>query len=128
MIFNAPKESDDIRFAIDFPACTAVTQLLRYNDATGKDDVYVNYKTESVKRGSDSYIRLTMTHDTAQGASKYTVSFKESSPKTIDDYTIGAEFGKIINGSEYKYKRLTTKSQQGIVDRTITFVKALNNK
>lgn len=127
MVFNAAKESGSARFAIEFPASTNVTKVLRLNDATGKDDEYKSYKIESVKRGSDSYKRLTMTHDSAQGVSKYTISFETPGAESNTDYTIEPGVTKTINGTVYNYNRLITTSQQGWVDRTITFSKSLNN-
>ena len=127
MTFDVPKESGSARFAIEYPASVSVKQLLRHNDATGKDDVYSLYKTESVKRGNDSYIRLTMTHDSAQGASLYKITFNTPSSKTSSDYEITSGIIKTINGTTYNYKRLTTTSNEGWVDRSITFNKSLNN-
>lgn len=127
MTFNVPKESGSSRFAIEYPAGVSIKQLLRHNDATGKDDVYSLYKTESVKRGNDSYIRLTMTHDSAQGASQYKISFNTPVSKTSSDYEITSGITKTINGTNYNYKRLTTTSKEGWVNRSITFTKSLNN-
>ena len=127
MTFNVPKESGASRFAIEYPSSTSIKQLLRHNDATGKDDVYSLYKTESVKRGNDSYTRLTMTHDSAQGASLYKITFNTPGSKISSEYKITSGITKMINGTTYNYKRLTTTSKEGWVNRVITFNKSLNN-
>lgn len=126
-ITGVPGEDGAKRFGIEYPACAELNYVQAFDGITNTYKTYTQYKTESIKRGSDSFIRLTMTHEMPAGEAKYKFYFKSASSKITSDYTISSGITKTINGVAYKYNRLTTTSQSGWVDRKITFNKSLNN-
>ena len=129
-ITNVPSEVDTgKRFMIEYPACVTIDTVSALNDATGKFEAYSQYKTENIVRGSDSYTRLTMTHQKESGPAQYSFTFSNPQKKNAvlnTDYTIQSGISKIVNNVEYTYNRLVSKTKSGFTSRTITLNKSLN--
>jgi hypothetical protein len=114
---------------IEYPACVTIDTVSALNDATGKFEAYSQYKTENIVRGSDSYTRLTMTHQKESGPAQYSFTFSNPQKKNAvlnTDYTIQSGISKIVNNVEYTYNRLVSKTKSGFTSRTITLNKSLN--
>lgn len=124
-ILNVPGESGSVRFGIEYPACATLDYVQAFDELNGYVK-YEQYKTESIKRNGDSYTRLTMTHAKAGGETKYKFYFKTPTYATNTQYNI-IDTKKIINGTEYDYKRLVSTAESGWTNRVITFNKSLDN-